>query len=76
MIALFRPVLTLRVHFRHPVRMPLGKKQVLECRTTGPGSRAQPMGPHGARLKVPDWPGVGACAPGSGIPFLYSMRLR
>ena len=37
------------------------------CRATGPGGWARPMGSHGARLKVPGWPGVGACAPGPGI---------
>ena len=49
-------------------------KQVLE--PTGPCGWARPLGPHGARPKVPGWLGVGTCAPGSGKPLLDSMRLR
>ena len=68
-------VFTFHAQTRHPVKCPRAK-QVQDCWATGPGRRARPLGPHGARLKVPGRPGVGACAPGSGTMIFYSMRLR
>ena len=49
----------------HTVECPWAK-HMLECRATEPcgwARAARPWGPHGTRLKVPGWLGVGAFAP-------------
>ena len=56
-----RLIFTLRAHPDIPLSA-LGQNRCRIARTQGPARRARPMEPHGARLKVPGWLGMGARA--------------